>query len=98
VPGTGATDYGFREIPITFDLYSWKQGAALKSELEIEMALAVQIRAGDPIGILLHHKVLTPEALEITGRLLGHFKRSPAVRMHTFESAMKCLPRKGERQ
>jgi peptidoglycan/xylan/chitin deacetylase (PgdA/CDA1 family) len=82
------TDHRFCEISTTFDIYTWKNGAAMKPEAVVAASLAAQVRAGHAIGILLHHKVMTPEAFEIVGNLLDQFRQSSAVRLHTFESAM----------
>ena len=69
----------FCEIPVTFDIFTWKKGAALKSESDIAAGIAAQVRAGNRIGILLHHKVMTPDAFRSVASLLNEFRRSPAV-------------------
>jgi hypothetical protein len=87
------TNFRFSEIPTTFDLYTWKSGPVVKQEAEVLVTLAGQVQAGHTIGVLLHHKVMTPEAFRITGILLDRFARSPAVRLHTFEKILNSLHR-----
>jgi peptidoglycan/xylan/chitin deacetylase (PgdA/CDA1 family) len=82
----------FCEIPVTFDIFTWKQGAALKSQSDIAAGIAAQVRAGNRIGILLHHKVMTPAAFHTVASLLKDFRRSPAARLHTLGSLAKSKP------
>lgn len=88
------TGYGFREISITLDIFSWKNGATLKASTNINECLTSQVRAGGLIGILLHHKVMTPEAFGTVDRLLETLTRSEAIRIHTFESVLKLVAEK----
>ncbi len=91
--------FGFKEISTTLDLYRWKGGASMKSPDEIVESLAIQMRGRGPIGLLLHHKVMTEEAFAFLDALLGALCRYPNLRFHTFQSlaeAASTLPdRKG---
>jgi len=80
------TTHHFREIPITLDLFRWRDGARLKSPDEIIGAIIYQIGRNDRIGIMLHHKVMDAEAFGFVDRLLAELRRYPFVRFHTFQS------------
>jgi peptidoglycan/xylan/chitin deacetylase (PgdA/CDA1 family) len=80
------TGFQFREISVTLDIFRWQNGATLKSSEEIYAELAKQISQGVPIGIMLHHKVMTDEAFLFIEGLLDELKQSPAVSFHSFKS------------
>lgn len=80
------TGFQFQEISVTLDIFRWQNGATLKSAEEIYAELAEQISAGVPIGIMLHHKVMTGEAFLFIEELLDALKQSPVVKFHTFRS------------
>lgn len=90
---TPAAGHRFFEIPVSFDIFTWKKGAALKAESDIAAGIAAQVRPGRRIGILLHHKVMTPDAFRTAATLLSEFRRSPAVRLHTLRSLAPAQPR-----
>ncbi len=80
------TGFQFREISVTLDIFRWQNGATLKSAEEIYEELTQQIVKGAPIGIMLHHKVMTDEAFLFIEQLLDALKQSPAVKFHTLAS------------
>ncbi len=80
------TGFAFQEISTTLDLYRWKDKPSMKTPEEIIEALLVQMRAEDPIGILLHHKVMGPEEFSFLDFLLRELRRYPNIPFHTFES------------
>jgi peptidoglycan/xylan/chitin deacetylase (PgdA/CDA1 family) len=86
VSETSGAGRRFCEIPVTFDIFTWKKGVTLKSESDIAAGIAAQVRAGNRIGILLHHKVMTADAFRLVASLLKEFRRSPQVKLHTLGS------------
>ena len=76
----------FREISVTLDIFRWQHGATLKSSEELYEELSKQIVEGAPIGIMLHHKVMTVEAFLFIEELVDSLKQSPSVKFHTFKS------------
>lgn len=78
--------YGFEEISVTLDLYRWKGGAAMKAPSLIIEELIAQIRAGQPIGLLLHHKVMERPAFAFLDQLLLTLRDYSFIAFHTFES------------
>ena len=80
------TTHHFREIPITLDLFRWRDGARLKSPDDIIRAIISQIGRNDRIGIMLHHKVMDADAFGFLDRLLAELRRYPFVHFHTFQS------------
>lgn len=94
--GAPAAGYGFAEISITLDLYRWKGGAAMKPPAEIVRALLRQIAEGvNPIGLLLHHKVMDAEAFYFLEQLLAELNRHSGVQFHTFQSLLQLTARLG---
>jgi predicted glycosyltransferase len=82
-------DDGLREIPVTLDLFRWKDGAELKTAAEFIGELCVQLEASELIGIMLHHKVMGDEAWQLVEHLLGALRRGPGVSFHTFRSLLE---------
>ncbi|WDT82846.1 MAG: hypothetical protein MPW14_24845 (plasmid) [Candidatus Manganitrophus sp.] len=80
------TGFGFKEISTTLDLYRWKGKPSLKSPEEIVESLTFQMRETGPIGILLHHQVMSDEAFAFLDALLGTLCQYPNIRFHTFQS------------
>jgi predicted deacetylase len=80
------TSYGFTEISMTLDLYRWRPRATMKSPTEIERELIAQLQRREPLGILLHHKVMDTVAFSLLASLLDELRRFPVVRFHTFAS------------
>jgi hypothetical protein len=87
--GAPLTGFGFREISITLDLFTWRGGASLKPAEEIVDDLIAQISGQQTIGVMLHHKVMGEEAFSFLGSMLDALKQHSIVRFHTFQS----LPR-----
>jgi len=83
------TGFGFREISTTLDLYRWKGVPAMKSPEEIVEKLIAQMGVIDPIGILLHHKVMGDAEFRFLYLLLSLFRKHSNVRFHTFQSLME---------
>jgi hypothetical protein len=77
---------GMREMSISVDLFAWKQGAMLKplSQVATEIESASLASSG-PVGILLHHKVMSDEAFAVAEELLDTLR--PIARFHTLETA-----------
>jgi hypothetical protein len=80
------TGYRFREIPVTIDLLTWKEGVGLRPPEEVIGELIAQLERDRPIGIMLHHKVMPAEAFQWLDQLLTELTRFPFVRFHTFRS------------
>jgi len=88
----GAASYPghrLREFPVTLDLYRWRDGAVPRPEAEVVGDLAGQVAGREPIGIMLHHKVMTAGCFSLVEGLLEAFSRSPVVRYHTFRSLIE---------
>jgi predicted glycosyltransferase/peptidoglycan/xylan/chitin deacetylase (PgdA/CDA1 family) len=83
VPMTG---YGFREVSITLDLYTWKNGARMKEPETIINEFVKQLSTSQPIGLLLHHKVMDAAAFDFLDALLTELKRYPVIQFHTSQS------------
>ncbi len=85
--GPPADGYSFAEISTTLDLYRWKGNATMKPPAEIVEALLRQMADGvNPIGLLLHHKVMDAEAFYFLDQLLAELGGRPCVQFHTFQS------------
>lgn len=82
------TEYRFTEISTTLDLYSWKEGARMKSPDDIVHALLEQLEAFPLVGLLLHHKVMTKDAFKFLDQLLCELASHSAVRFHTFRTLL----------
>ncbi len=81
-------DYQFKDISTTLDLYRWKGGARMKTPTEIVGELIAQMNDLPVVGLLLHHKVMDPEAFTFLDRLLCELTRFPVVRLHTFQTLL----------
>lgn len=81
-----ATGYRFEEISITLDIYRWNDGARMKSPEEIAVELVGQLARRQPIGVVLHHKVMDDQAFFFLGSLMDTLAAHPAVSFHTFQS------------
>ena len=79
-------EYRFKEISTTLDLYSWKEGARMKSPDDIVHALIGQLEALPLVGLLLHHKVMARDAFEFLDQILCELRRCSVVRFHTFQT------------
>lgn len=82
------SDYRFTEISTTLDLYSWKEGARMKSPDDIVQALIGQWDALPLVGVLLHHKVMTKDAFTFLDQILCELTRYSIVRFHTFQTLL----------
>ena len=80
------TGFQFQEISVTLDIFRWQKGATLRSSDELYEELARQISEGNPIGIMLHHQVMTDEAFTFIEQLLEELKKAPGVRFQTLGS------------
>jgi len=78
--------YAFDQLPITLDLYRWKEGHVMRPHQEIIQELIAQIEGRRRIGILLHHKVMDPTAFAFLSDFLDRIAHHPHVRFHTFSS------------
>lgn len=86
-----ATNYRFQQVPVTLDLYRWKGKPELRPAEEIIRSLLEQIKRGQTVGILLHHKVMNDEAFSFLDSLLETIGRLPRVKFHTFRSVASAL-------
>lgn len=85
--GPPADGYSFAEISTTLDLYRWKENPTMKPPAEIVEAFLRQMAEGvNPIGLLLHHKVMDAEAFYFLDQLLAELAGYPCVQFHTFQS------------
>jgi predicted glycosyltransferase len=82
------SEYRFTEISTTLDLYSWKEGARMKSTDDIVHALIGQMEALPLVGLLLHHKVMTTDAFKFLDQILCELTRHSVVRFHTFRTLL----------
>lgn len=82
-------DFRGQKIPVTLDIYEWRDAAKCKTEVEIFRTLTEQITHDFPIGIMLHHKVMSDEAFAILEKLLDELMRFSNVRFQTLESLAK---------
>jgi predicted glycosyltransferase len=81
-------EYRFTEISTTLDLYSWKEGARMKSPDDIVHALIGQLEALPLVGLLLHHKVMTRDAFRFLDQILCELTHHSVVRFHTFRTVL----------
>lgn len=79
------TGHAFQEISSTLDLYRWKGNPAMKAPEELVAELLAQMRAVDPIGLLLHHKVMGSEAFSFLDFLLRVLRSGSHIRFHSLE-------------
>jgi len=84
-----ATGFSFQEISTTLDLYRWKGNPTMKSPEEIVEQLVQQMEGDDPIGLLLHHKVMGQEEFKLLDQLLCVLRTSANVKFHTFQSLLE---------
>ena len=85
------TGYSFQEISITLDLYRWRNGAEMKAPAAIISELSEQLSARDPIGIMLHHKVMDETACELLELLICELNHQPGLEFHTFQSLSESI-------
>jgi predicted glycosyltransferase len=85
------TEYRFTEISTTLDLYSWKEGARMKSPDDIVQALIGQLGKLSLVGLLLHHKVMTKDAFRFLDQFLCELRRCSVMRFHTFRTLLPLV-------
>lgn len=83
--------YCFQEISTTLDLFRWHGDPALKPPTEIIKTLIQQLDQLNPIGLLLHHKVMDDEAFSFLDWLLACLTQYSNVQFHTFQSLQQLL-------
>ena len=83
--GPFTQSYCFQEVSITLDLFHWKGGAGLKAPEVIVQEFIAQAQRGEPIGLLLHHKVMDAEAFSFLDALLAELKRSGGLEFCTIQ-------------
>lgn len=76
----GALGVSLPEVSIAVDLFTWKGGAALKSPRRLGEEILRWAGERAPVGILLHHKVMRPEAFAMVEQLLDAVRS--AARFH----------------
>jgi hypothetical protein len=82
---------GFCELPITLDLFRWRDGAMLRPMDELAQDLIQQIGHEDRIGVMLHHKVMDAAAFALLKILLTVMRRSEIICLHTFQSLLTAM-------
>ncbi len=70
------------ELPVSVDLYDWKN-RGLKSAAEIRRAFQKGLEFGEPIGILTHHAVMDEAERKFLGKLLEELQKA-GLRFYTF--------------
>lgn len=81
--------FAWQELSVTLDLYRWQEGAQFKPAEEILADFVQQLQAGAPLGIMLHHKVMTEEAFAFLEALLDELQQFSAVRFHRFQTLLQ---------
>lgn len=71
------------ELPVSLDLYDWKN-RGLKSAVEIRQAFQKGLEFGEPIGILTHHAVMDEAGRKFLGRLLEELQTAAGLKFYTF--------------
>lgn len=71
-----------REIPVAIDLFRWRPARQFKTAEEIGAELAGCLPSAQPIGFLLHHKVMDFGAFEMLDGLLDTLVASGKCRFH----------------
>ena len=75
------------EIPVSVDLFRWKTGPRLKEADELRAEIGRSVDRGGPVGILLHHKVMSETAFDRVASLVDVLRANPRLRFHTLEAA-----------
>ncbi len=75
------------EASIAVDIFTWKRGPQLKSAEGIGAELLKRFRRSEPVGILLHHKVMAGQAFALVESLLATL--APVARFHSLEAACR---------
>jgi predicted glycosyltransferase len=79
----------YRDIPVTLDIFRWRGQTCLKPPDEIVDELLSQLGTQDPIGLMLHHKVMDERAFSLLDQLLAELTTYPNIHFHTFESLLQ---------
>ncbi len=74
-----------REVSVAVDIFTWKSGPRLKSPDEVGAELCRWMLHLEPVGILLHHKVMSAEAFAMVASLLDTLL--PYARFQSLEAA-----------
>lgn len=82
--------FSWQEISVTLDLFRWKDGATLKPTDELLGQIAAQCTQPQPIGIMLHHKVMNDDAFLFLEQLIDTLQPATNVRFHTFQTLLKA--------
>ena len=75
------------QLPISVDIFTWKQSRRLKSCTQVIAEIA-QAPVGVPIGILLHHKVMEEAAFAATREVLACLQSLESAVFHTMGQLM----------
>ena len=62
------------EMSIAVDIFTWKSGPQLKTAAQIAGEIRRAASRPEPLGVLLHHKVMTGEAFALVAALLDHLR------------------------
>ncbi len=77
------------EVSTSVDIFRWKNGRRLKTEDEIGTEFQAGAGSAEPVGVLLHHKVMDFAAFELLAGLLAALRNSGRCRFHTLTSARR---------
>jgi hypothetical protein len=79
-----------REVPVTIDWFK-KEGGLLIGRDEIALRIAAEVRAGGPVGVMLHHAVTGPDDLVFTAHLVALLAEHPSARRATLQQVAYAL-------
>lgn len=70
---------GLAEVPVSIDIFEWKNGCRLKTPKELTHDFTGFLGRNLPIGVLLHHKVMSKDAWVLLERLLTALNSARAI-------------------
>ena len=80
---------GLVRLPATLDIIDWKSLRDLRPVESILDQLRQQLGAGGPVGIMLHHQVMSPTAFDFVAQLVDVMVESGAIDLHLFQTLLK---------
>ena len=87
--GSVPAGYSFREVSACVDIFTWRSGPRLKAPEEVESEILAWMDHSQPVGVLLHHKVMDQEAFSLLEALLDALSLSPCVRFQTLSELLE---------
>ncbi len=80
-------EFGLREYPATIDFQKWGDPVEMTSPRAVVMSLFNQwLNYDEPVGLLLHHRVMTPQSFAFLEFLLRRIIETGHVTLGNFES------------